>query len=178
MLTNPLVYFGLTIASNVAWAHVSIETPFTTASASTKVVLRVGHGCDGSATTALQVRIPAGFRGAKPMPKAGWALTTKAEPLAVPYTSHGKVVSEEVAIITWTALSPSTFLSDSHYDEFVLLGQAPDSVGPAWFKVLQTCENGKNDWSETPAQGTDRKGLKQPAALLDVRAKGTGEHQH
>jgi periplasmic copper chaperone A len=178
MRTNQIAWIALAIASNGAGAHVSIETPFTTASAGTKIVLRVGHGCEGSATTALQVRIPAGFRGAKPMPKAGWGLTTKTEPLAAPYTSHGKLISEDVTLITWAAQSASAFLLDNHYDEFVLQGQAPDRVGPVWFKVLQTCEKGNKDWSETPATGSDHAGLKQPAALLEVRAKKAEAHQH
>jgi periplasmic copper chaperone A len=178
MRTNQIVGLGLVGFINMAQAHITLETPFASAGATTKVVLRVGHGCEGSATTSLQVRIPEGFRGAKPMPKAGWALATKVEPLPAPYVSHGKTISESVALITWTAQGASAFLPDGHYDEFVLQGQAPEKAGPLWFKVVQTCEQGSNDWSEVPPQGTDRKGLKQPAALLEIRAKATSEHQH
>ncbi len=54
------------------------------AGTSYRAVLRVGHGCDSSPTTAMQVSIPDGFTGAQPMPKAGWTLTTKVGKLAEP----------------------------------------------------------------------------------------------
>ena len=34
------------------------------------------HGCSGSPTTAIRVRVPAGIIGVKPMPKPGWQLNT------------------------------------------------------------------------------------------------------
>jgi uncharacterized protein YcnI len=47
-----------------------------------------------------------------------------------------------------------------------------------WVKVLQTCEIGQNDWSDIPANGTATRGLKTPAALLDVQAAPTHQHHH
>ena len=37
------------------------------------------------------------------MPKAGWQLAIKAARLAKPYDSHGKIVTDDVSEITWTA---------------------------------------------------------------------------
>ena len=45
-----------------------------------------------------------------------------------------------------------------------------------WFKVLQTCEKGTLDWSEIPASGTSAKGLKAPAALLEVLPSAPAGH--
>jgi periplasmic copper chaperone A len=152
-----------------AFAHVTLEQGSAAASSTYKAALRVGHGYDGAATTAVKVLIPAGFKGAKPMPKAGWALTTKVDKLAKPYDSHGKTITDDVTEVTWTASAREFYLPDAHYDEFVLRGQLPEQAGPLWFKVLQSCERGANDWSELPASGSSTKGLKTPAALLLVK---------
>ena len=151
-----------------AQAHVSLEEPQALAGAGYKAVLRVGHGCEGTATHTVVVRVPAGFRGAKPMPKAGWVLSIERAPLAEPYESHGRKISDDVVQITWKATSKEAFLADAHYDEFVLRGQAPAKAGPVWFQVRQLCEKGEWHWADIPASGTSTKGLKAPAVLLDV----------
>jgi periplasmic copper chaperone A len=84
-------------------AHVTLAEPQVLAGAGYKAVLRVGHGCEGSATHTLKVLLPAGFRGAKPMPKPGWALRIRRDTLAEPYESHGRRVTEDVVEITWQA---------------------------------------------------------------------------
>jgi uncharacterized protein YcnI len=153
-----------------ARAHVTLETPRGEAGKPYKAVLRVGHGCDGTATHTLRVLVPDGFRGAKPMPKPGWTLETRRAPLAQPYESHGRRITDDVVEVVWTAASRDSWLADAHYDEFVLRGQLPTRHGPLWFKVQQLCERGQWDWFETPAdpRSTSRSGLKAPAALLEV----------
>ncbi len=177
-----LTAIGAALTASISLAHVTLETPTATPGQSIKAVLRIGHGCEGSATTAVRVQLPDGFRGAKPMPKAGWTISTVVEPLAKPYVEHGKTFSEGVTQVTWTARDAAAYLADSHYDEFVVRGAAPETVGAVWFKVLQSCEKGTNDWSEIPASGTSTRGMKFPAALLEVRAAGAaaaaGEHKH
>src|SRR5262249_35554825 len=59
-----------------AAAHVTLEHQQAKVSAPYKAVLRVPHGCEGTATTAIRVKIPDGVIGVKPMPKSGWTLTT------------------------------------------------------------------------------------------------------
>jgi len=61
----------------LAQAHIVLSVPKPTAGSHHKATLRVGHGCNGSATTGLAVQVPAGFQGAKPQPKTGWAITTR-----------------------------------------------------------------------------------------------------
>ncbi len=161
-----------------ASAHVTLEQPTAAAGAGYKAVLRITHGCEGSATHTVSVRLPAGFRGAKPMPKPGWAITITRAPLAVPYESHGRKISDDVVEIAWKAASREAWLADAHYDEFVLRGQAPETPGPAWFAVRQLCEKGEWNWAELPAAGTSTKGLKAPAVLLDVKPQAEAGHQH
>lgn len=100
----------------------------------------------------------------------------RVDKLAAPYTSHGKTVTNDVTLVSRHAANREAALADAHYGEFVLRGKWPAQAGPLWFKVLQTCESGRNDWSELPATGTSTQGLTSPAVLLDVRADGAGPH--
>ena len=162
-----------------SFAHVVLQDGAAAANTSYRATFRVGHGCDAQSTTAMRVTIPAGFNGAQPMPKAGWTLSTKIGPLAAPYESHGKKYTEGVLEITWTANGPDNALPADYYDEFVLRGTTPAKPGPVWFKVLQSCAKGANDWAEVPASGTSTKGLKSPAALLEVLdVQSSDAHAH
>ena len=161
-----------------AAAHVALAQPQAAAGSTYSAVLRVGHGCAGSATHTVVVQLPAGFRGAKPMPKAGWALSVRKQALAQPYDSHGRRVTEDVVEVVWTARSPEYFLADAWFDEFSVRGQLPAQAGPLWFKLQQLCEIGRLDWTEIPDTGTATRQLKAPAALLEVLPAATGGHQH
>ena len=139
----------------------------------------LGNTCTMQASTGITVRLPAGFQGAKPMPKAGWKLETQLERLAQPYNSHGKTITEDVVEVRWTVKNVADALPDAWYDEFVLRGTLPKTAGALWFKVLQHCTQGQLDWSEIPAKGTSTKGLKAPAALLEVLPSGLQQgHSH
>ncbi len=154
---------ALFFCDTAVWAHVALDEPVALAGANYKAVLRVSHGCQGSPTIGITVRIPPGFQGAKPQPKPGWVLTI------------------DGGEITWTASSRENALPDAFFDEFVLRGGLPKDAQPLWFKVLQTCETGRNDWSQIPTQGVATKGLKFPAVLLEIIPSGPagqGGHQH
>jgi len=169
---------GVAVAMPAA-AHVTLEQPQAAAGSIYKAVLRVGHACAGATTTtAITVRLPAGFAGAKPIPKAGWITTVQRAALAQPYESHGRRVTEDVTTVSWQAASPASALSGDFYDEFVVRGQLPESPGMLWFKVLQTCDVGASDWAQVPASGSSVKGLSLPAAPLEIMPAGHGSHNH
>jgi periplasmic copper chaperone A len=161
-----------------AHAHITLTEPHAVAGSYYKATLRVSHGCNGSATKDITVQVPAGFQGAKPQPKAGWAITTRQAKLAQPYSSHGQTVTDDVVELRWTASSKEAALPDDQFDEFAFMGRLPDLAGPMWVKIFQVCESGQNDWSEIPISGTSTKGLKLPAAWLDVQAAPKHEHHH
>ncbi len=165
--------------ASTAFSHIVLQDGAAAAGASYRATLRVGHGCDGAATTGITVTIPAGFTGAQPMPKPGWTVRTVTGKLTQPYTAHGKTFTEGVTEISWTASTPDNALPSDFYDEFVLRGTTPAKPGPMWFKVVQTCIQGVNAWVEVPATGTSTKGLKSPAALLEVLdIQAAGGHNH
>ncbi|MFZ6870511.1 YcnI family protein [Undibacterium sp. Di27W] len=157
-----------------AYAHVTLEQATANAGAYHKLTFKIGHGCEGSATTAVKVSIPESVSGAKPMPKAGWKIDTSILPLSVPYNSHGKTISQDVREVSWTG-GP---LPDAHYDEFAIQVKLPEKAGKVYFKVTQLCEKGRLDWVEIPADGQAGKSLKAPAPVLDVLEKAEAAHQH
>lgn len=159
---------ALFAAAGATQAHVVLEYQVAPAGRSYKATFKVGHGCGPSPTRQIAVDIPAGVRGARPMPKPGWTLDVRRAPLAAPYTSHGRTVTEDVVRITWTAKTKDDWLPNAHYDEFVLAGQLPDQDGPLYWPVTQVCEEGRNEWVEIPKPGQKLSDLKSPAALLDV----------
>ncbi len=151
-----------------AFSHVTLQDGAAAAGAGYRATLRVGHGCGASPTTGMRVIIPDGFNGAQPMPKPGWALYTRVGKLAQPYEMHGTRYTEGILEVNWVANGVENALPAAFYDEFVLRGTTPSKPGPLWFKVVQSCETGSNDWVEVPASGSATKGLKMPAALLEV----------
>lgn len=146
-----------------ALAHVTFEKPEAAPGASYKAVLRIGHGCDGTATTGLSVEIPEGLVAVKPMPKAGWKLTTQTGAYATPVTVQGQTLESGARNINWAGGK----VQDSEYDEFVFIGQLGDvKPGSAlYFPVVQTCEKGENRWVETPKDG---QAMRFPAPVLKI----------
>jgi len=145
-----LTAFVLTSLAQGASAHVSLQQPIAESGSAYQAVLKIGHGCDAAPTTAVSVRIPAGFGGAQPQLKPGWT------------------VSMKDGAATWTAASKEAALPATERGEFAVKGTLPAAPGPMWFKVLQTCDQASLDWSQLPANGTSTDGLKSPAALLQV----------
>ena len=114
--TQTLAAYAALCLAGSAFSHVVLQDGAAAAGASYRAAFQIGHGCNGAATTAIRVRIPEGFQGAKPMPKPGWMLSTTVARLAKPYTSHGKTISEDVSEVRWVANSPDNALPDAWFD--------------------------------------------------------------
>lgn len=162
-----------------ASAHVVLEYQVAPAASSYKATFKVGHGCGSSPTRQIAVDVPAGVRGARPMPKPGWALDVQRGKLAEPYLRHGRSITEDVVRVTWTARTTDDMLASAHYDEFVLVATLPAQPGTLYWPVRQACAEGRNDWTEVPRAGQKASELASPAALLEVLPNAaTGGHHH
>ena len=105
---------GVAAFVGAASAHVTLETREAPVGAPYKVVLRVPHGCDGTATIALRVRVPEGMIAVKPMPKPGWKIETVTGKYPKTYSYfHGAKLSEGVTEVNFTGGN----LPDAYYDE-------------------------------------------------------------
>ena len=176
-----LIALSTSLATAPAGAHVTLATAETAPNSYYKAVLQVPHGCDGQATTSVRVQIPEGVIGVKPMPKAGWTLTTTSGAYSKTYDDHGRKVSEGVKEIVWSGGS----LADEHFDEFAFRAKIATDGGAAkaiYFPTVQQCAKGETAWTEIPAAGQSSHALKAPAPVLRISAKTTmaqvGGHQH
>lgn len=158
----------LMLAAVPAEAHVSLEKGEALRGSSYKAVLKIPHGCDGTATHTVKVEIPEGYIGVKPMPKPGWTVKTVRGTYAKTYGfHHGAKLSEGVKEIEWSGGS----LPDDQYDEFVANGFVARELAPGtalYFKVVQLCDKGEERWVDVPAEGVDAHDLKAPAAVLRI----------
>ena len=101
---------GLLAGATFASAHITLENPQAPVGASYKAVLRVPHGCEKSATTAVRVRIPDGFIEVKPMPKPGWKLDVVRGKYQKPMSVRGTKVTEGVTEVDWSRRQPARCL--------------------------------------------------------------------
>lgn len=164
--------------AGAAQAHITLDPPEAPAGSSYRAAFKVGHGCEGGAATKeIVVTMPeALLRGAKPMPKPGWTLTTRRRPLKTPYDSHGKPVTDELAEVRWTANGEADYLPDDWYDEFVLRASLPAEPGDVWFKVRQVCTQGEWNWAEVPSAAAPKP--RAPAVRLKVMPAKVEGHVH
>jgi uncharacterized protein YcnI len=156
---------GLVAAASPAFAHITLEVGEAPVGSTYKAVLRVPHGCAGSATTAIKVQIPEGMISVKPMPKAGWTLETSKGAYAKSYELYGSKVTEGVKEITWSGGS----LPDEFYDEFVFRGTFAGDLQagtPIYFPTVQTCAAGDEAWIEIPVDGQPEPELPAPGLKL------------
>lgn len=150
-----------------ALAHVTLEQREATVGAPYKAILQVPHGCKGSATTALRVRIPEGVIDIKPMPKPGWTIKIIKGKYAKPHDLYHARVNEGVTELDWTGGN----LPDDYYDEFVFQSFLATDLQPGqtiYFPVVQQCEKGIHRWIEIPTPGSD---YPEPAPGLKLVSK-------
>ncbi len=125
------------------------------------------HGCDGSATTRIRVRIPDGAIGIKPQPKPGWELATVKGKLGQPYDDgHGNKITEGITEVTWGGGK----LLDEHYDEFVFRMQLPKTPNVTLYvPVSAGMREGHSPLDRDPGGGQERRrlqGASHPASKL------------
>ncbi len=130
-----------------AYAHVVSQPNTAVAGASFTAGFLVAHGCDGSPTIALRIKLPEGVTAAKPLPKDGWTVT------------------EVAGEIAWRGGS-----IDAHkHETFGVSLKLPDTPGKTlYFLAIQECQQGSASWIEVPAAGQTAKDLKYPAPFVTL----------
>ena len=148
------------LAAAAAQAHITLDQGTGYAGSYQKLTFRVGHGCDGKATTGLTVTLPEGVTGAKPMPKAGWKIES----------ANSGALHE----ISWKGGE----LPDEYFDEFTIQAKLPEQPGKLYFRVVQQCGAVSVAWDEIA--GAPGAKLKAPAPVLEVLppADGMAAHHH
>ena len=158
-----------------AGAHVTV-TPSTTAAGAHAVLdFSVSHGCEGSSTTEITIRIPDEINAVAPTRHALWDVEKDVVELDPPVTdSHGNQVTERVASVTYRTDAP---LPDGYRDVFELSMQLPEAEGTTLvFPTIQTCEQGEAAWIQVAEDGGSEADLELPAPAFVVTAAEPGGH--
>ncbi|OUE23809.1 hypothetical protein BFL36_07115 [Clavibacter michiganensis] len=158
--TGAALGLGLALAAPLAAsAHVEVDASSTAPAALSVLTFAVGHGCEGSATTALAIRFPADVQAVKPTMTPGWSVAEQeaADGTTVTYTADTPLPDALRATVQVEALLPVD-------------GRAGDVVA---FPTLQTCVAGSTDWAETPTAGSEPD-HPAPAVTLTDAVRSTG----
>lgn len=147
-----------------ASAHVNVEPTSTAAGSYSLLTFSLSHGCDGSATTGISIDIPESIESVTPTVNPGWNIEKVTD-------GEGRVTR-----IAYTTDAP---LADGLRTTFELSAQLPaDAAGQTLaFPVLQTCEVGETDWSETLVAGEDEPAHPAPSVLVTAATAESG-HGH
>jgi uncharacterized protein YcnI len=162
------------LGTAAASAHVSVDPAAAAGGTTLKLTLRLNHGCEGSATTRLRVRLPEALHGARPLLKPGWTLTAPRVALAQPYMSHGRRVTEEVREITWEGGN----VPDAFADGFAFVATLPEQPQRLALQVVQECERGRIEWFQAPSADPATARPEHPAVMLEVLPATAGGHDH
>ena len=163
------------LLGSAADAHVTLQTEAAPVGSFYKAVLRVPHGCDGSPTVALEVEIPPGVIAVKPQPKPGWKIEIARKRYQRSYSFHGKDVSDGVGVLTWSGSK----LPDEYYDEFAFNAFLSDVLPTKtilYFRVTQTCDSGKNAWTDIADDSKEPHAKSHPAPHLRLVPGVHSEH--
>ena len=157
---------ALSLASPAS-AHVTATPSTAAAGAYTVVTFSVGHGCEGSPTTKIEIQVPETVLSVTPSRNPFYDVEKTVEQLDEPVTdAHGNEVTERTASIVYTATTP---LPDGQRDWFELSFQLPDAAGETLtFPTVQTCQKGETGWVEVPAEGQDADELESPAPAFEI----------
>lgn len=159
-----------------AFAHVTANPNNGQAGSYFETAFRVSHGCEGTDTVSVSIKMPAGMITAKPQFKSGWTVEVKKSKLDKPVPAgHGKMADEQVDEIIWSGGT----LPDAQYDTFGVLMKLPEKSGETlWFSVRQVCKTGAHEWAEIPAASQQWHELKSPAPFVKIDAAPKTGHKH
>lgn len=154
--------------AGVAQAHVTANPNEGPADSYFRTALRIGHGCEGSPTVAVRVKLPDGVTSVRPQMKPGWTIEIKMRKLDKPIDAgHGRMITETIDEIAWRG-GP---LPDAYFDEFGLSLRLPAAGSALYFPTVQECEKGVHRWIEIPAAGQSWNDLKEPAPFVRLTPK-------
>jgi uncharacterized protein YcnI len=153
----------LAVLSGAAVGHVSLEGKTAYAGAPFDATFRVGHGCSGSPTVKLRIRMPDGVIAVEPQAKDGWSVFSETSAYDHPAASGGQIFSEGIESVTWTG-----HLSAHESGAFMLKARLSDDAVAGrklMFPVYQQCEKGEERWTDPDDED------EHPAPFLTVMPK-------
>jgi periplasmic copper chaperone A len=165
-----------TLLATSAQAHVVFNQTSATPAALTTLELRITHGCNGSPTKEVRLKIPEGVTRVTPRSLAGWQVGVTKRALVPPVTLHGETITQTLDVVTWAGGS----FPDFAYQQFEIRAMMPNSPGTTlYFPVEQICESGSTSWSQIPATVSGWGALREPAPFVTLGAvPAASGHRH
>jgi uncharacterized protein YcnI len=157
----------LLAGASPALGHVTANPDQAPADSWFRTALRVSHGCEGSPTVAVRVKLPDGVLSVRPQMKPGWEISITERKLDPPIEGPHGTVTEVVDEIAWRG-GP---LPDAYFDEFGLSMRLPAEQATLYFPTVQECEQGVHRWIEIPAGGQEWDDLEEPAPFVTLTPK-------
>jgi uncharacterized protein YcnI len=155
------------LAAGNAAAHVTANPNQATADSWFRTALRVSHGCEGTPTVTVRVKMPDGVLSVRPEMKPGWEISITHRTLDEPIEGPHERVTEVVDEVAWRG-GP---LPDAYFDEFGLSMRLPAEQRTLYFPTVQECEGGVHRWIEIPSGGQEWDDLDEPAPFVTVAPK-------
>src|SRR5947209_3344495 len=109
-----IAVLALAVMATSATAHVTLKQKDAPAASYAEINFMVPHGCEGSPTIAIRVKIPPDITAVKPQMKAGWVVAIKTREVEAPAGGHAP--SKPVDEVSWSGGK----LPDNLYDTFGL----------------------------------------------------------
>ncbi|MEP1122784.1 MAG: DUF1775 domain-containing protein [Ilumatobacter sp.] len=132
------------LVSSPAFAHIDPDPTEAQAGSRLSIGFTVEHGCDGSPTTSLDMRLPDGVTDATPEAPQGW---------------EGSV---EDNVVTFAG-GPLPDDQELTFNIALTLPSTPDAT--VYFPFVQRCEAGEIRWIDVPSDGSDDE-LDEPAPAM------------
>jgi periplasmic copper chaperone A len=146
-----------------AWGHALSVDKDAPAGGWHLVQIGIPHGCAGSATTGMRIRIPDDIFMVRPEVKAGWELSMNMREMDPPVTSEGVTYTKSVDEIIWRGGT----LGDLEFDRFNFLALMPRKENATiYFLTIQECAEGENKWVEVPEGDRSWGSYKHPAPFV------------
>lgn len=143
-------------APAAAQAHVGVSPDQLQPGGSAVLTFSFSHGCDGSPTTSLRVTMPDGLTSVAPTADANWDIDVE------------RAANGLVSAVTYTATTPVE--NGLRGAVTMSVSAADDAAESLVFPVVQQCETGVEEWTETAESGEDPHDLDSPAPVVTVTA--------
>jgi uncharacterized protein YcnI len=149
VLAAALCSTALLASAGPALAHIDPNPVAAPAGSQLTVAFTVEHGCEGSPTVRLDMRLPDGVTNATPEPLPGWDESVE--------------VVDGDTIVTFAG-GPLADDAEGTFEVAMTLPPTPDTT--IYFPFVQRCEDGEIRWIGIPATPGDE--LDEPAPAMEL----------
>lgn len=163
------------LSAGLAEAHVGVTPAEVPSGQTTLIGFGIGHGCDGAATTAIRMQIPAGIISVQPVAKPGWDIAITTGTYDAPQMNGQTAVNEGVTMIEWTGGN----LPSELYDQFWIRARVASDVEHGtmiYFPVIQECGDEANRWITVPVEGQPEPDEPTPGLMATEPAEAGRTH--